>query len=146
MKLAHGPIQMLLLRGMIRTDEALLKPAVIANVINVTPTANHAGCNNFFLDNYFDSSRYSVKNSRSSSLSGRERFVSTGDSYLCCFSSGTNYAFMNKFVLHFKGRVADACNPNLAINPFHRHKLVRCNQLLREQQPCQQAGDVLPAF
>ena len=64
-------------RGMIRTDEALLNPAVIAKVTNVTPTANHAGCNNFFLDNYFDSSRYSVKNSRSSSLSGRERFVST---------------------------------------------------------------------
>ena len=63
--------------GMIRTEEALLNPAVIASVIKVTPTANHAGCNNFFLDNYFDSSRYSLKNSRSSSLSGRERFVST---------------------------------------------------------------------
>ena len=63
--------------GMIRTDDALLKPAVIANVTKVTPIANHAGCNNLFLDNYFVSSRYSDKNSRSSSLSGRERFVST---------------------------------------------------------------------
>ena len=64
-------------RGIIRTDDALLNPAVIARVIKVMPAANHAGCNIFFLDNYFDSSRYSLKNSRSSSLSGRERFVST---------------------------------------------------------------------
>ena len=30
-------------RGMMSTDEALLKPAVIANVTNVTPIANQAG-------------------------------------------------------------------------------------------------------
>ena len=62
--------------GIISTDEALLNPAVIASVTNVTPIAIHAGCRIFFLLNYLVSSRYSLKNSRSSSLSGRDFFVS----------------------------------------------------------------------